>query len=104
MSSGKLSEVKDRVVAILPEPQRHGLKHLTAEEAIGKFLWTDLYKLISKEWGLFSKVFGDREHFLRNCEIINDRFDAHAKPADAADFALYRRSLQYVEDRLARLQ
>jgi hypothetical protein len=104
MTNGKLAEVKDRVVTILEDRQRQGLKHLTAEEAIGKFLWTDLYKLISKEWSLFSKVFGDHEQFLRNCEIINDRFDAHAKPADAADFALYRRSLQYVEDRLAKLQ
>jgi hypothetical protein len=104
MTNEKLSEVKDRVVAVLEEARRQGLKHLTAEEAIKKFLWTDLYKLILKEWNLFSKVFGDREHFLRNCEIINDRFDAHAKPADAADFALYRRSLQYVEDRLAKLQ
>lgn len=104
MSTGRLTEMKDRIIAILPENQRQNLKHLTAEETIGKFLWTDLYKLVSKEWNLFSKVFGDRELFLRNCEIINDRFDAHAKPADAADFALYRRSLQYIEDRLAKLQ
>ncbi len=104
MSTDRLYEVKDRVMSVLPESQRQGFKHLTAEEAIGKFLWTDLYKLIAKEWELFSKVFGDREQFLRNCEIINDRFDAHAKAADAADFALYRRSLLYIEDRIAKLQ
>jgi hypothetical protein len=104
MSSGRLTQLKDRVIAILPDNQRNSIKHLTAEEAIGRFLWTDLYKLVAKEWDLFSKVLGDREQFLRNCEIINDRFDAHAKPADAADFALHRRSLQYIEDKLAKLQ
>jgi hypothetical protein len=104
MNTGRLPEVKDRVSAILPDSRRQAFKHLTAEEVIGKFLWTDLYKLVSSEWNLFSKVFGDRDQFLRNCEIINDRFDAHAKPADAADFALYRRSLLYIEDRIAKLQ
>jgi hypothetical protein len=80
------------------------MKHLTADEVIGRFTWTDLVKLVVKEWMLFNRLFGDQVQFRQNCELINDRFDAHAKPADAADFALYRRALSYIEERLARIQ
>lgn len=104
LTSGKTFDVKERALSILPEGQRVALKHLSAEDVIGRFLWTDLFKLVSKEWHLFSKLLGDKEQFLRNCEIINDRFDAHAKQADQADFALYRRSLTFLEDRLAKVQ
>ena len=104
LTSGKASDTKERVLAILPENQRTTLKHLSAEDVVARFLWTDLYKLVVKEWNLFSKLLGDKEMFLRNCEIINDRFDAHAKHADSADFALYRRSLSFIEDRLAKVQ
>jgi hypothetical protein len=104
LSSAKSTDLRERVLAIVPENQRQALLHLTAEEAMNRFLWTDLVKLIAKEWSLFSKLLGDKEQFQRNCEVINDRFDAHAKPADPADFALYRRALRHVEDRLAKLQ
>lgn len=104
VSSAKVTDIKERVLSILPEKQRAGLQHLSAEDIVGKFLWTDLTKLLAKEWRLFESLLGDRQQFLQNCEIINDRFDAHAKQADQADFALQRRSLTYVEDRLARIQ
>lgn len=104
MSLGKPSDTKERLLAVLQETQRGALRHLSAEEAIQKFLWTDLVKLASKEWNLFQKLLGDKDQFLRNCEIINDRFDAHAKAADRADFALYRRALSHIEDRLAKFQ
>lgn len=104
MSNGKLSELPNRIVNILPEKSRAQLAHLNSEQALNKFNWTDVVKLIAKEWQLFERLFGDKEQFLRNCDVINDRFDAHAKAADAADFALYRRSLTYIEDRLAKVQ
>jgi len=104
LTSGKASDAKDRVLSILQDNQRATLKHLSAEDVVARFLWTDLYKLVAKEWSVFSKLLGDKEIFLRNCEIINDRFDAHAKHADSADFALYRRSLSFIEDRLAKVQ
>lgn len=104
LSSGKPGEVKDRALSILPESQRESFKHLSAEEVFGRFLWTDLSKLVAKEWSLFSRLLGDKDRFISNCEVINDRFDAHAKRADAADFALYRRSLTYLEERIAKVQ
>lgn len=103
-SKGKASEAKGRVLSILPEPQRIKLNGFTAEDIISRFLWTDLYKLIIKEKEIFNKIIGDQAQFTRNCEIVNDRFDAHAKEADQADFALYRRSLKYLEDKIAEFQ
>ena len=104
ITTGKPTDVKDRALAVIQENQRESLRHLSAEEAMNRFLWTDIVKLVVKEWSLFQKLLGDKEQFLRNCELINDRFDAHAKPADHADFALYRRALSHLEDRLARFQ
>ncbi|MEM5277473.1 ATP-binding protein [Cupriavidus taiwanensis] len=104
MASGRLSDLLPRIVSILPEKQRAAMTHMTAEEVTNKFLWTDLIKLIGKEWALFEKIFGDKALFSQHCDVINDRFDAHAKPADSADFAMYRRSLRYVEDRIAKVQ
>jgi hypothetical protein len=104
LSAGKPGEAKERLLAILPETQRESFKHLSAEEVAARFLWTDLTKLVAKEWTLFSRLLGDKDAFLRHCDVINDRFDAHAKDADAADFALYRRSLTFLEERVAKIQ
>jgi hypothetical protein len=104
MTSGKPGAIKEKVLAIIPESQRESLRHLSAEEAINKFLWSNLTQLICKEWSLFQKMFGDKDQFIRNCDLINDRYDAHAKPSDAADFALYRRALVHLEDRIAKFQ
>lgn len=103
LAAGKNAEVRERIVSVLPENQRNALRHLSAEEAMLKFLWTDLVKLIVKEWVLFGRIFGDKAQFVQNSEIINDRYDAHAKDADSADFALYRRALSHLEVRMAKL-
>jgi len=104
MSSGSLPDLLQRIISIVPSKSREVLAHLTAEQAVSKFNWTDIVKLIGKEWVLFEKLFGDKDIFMKHCDVINDRYDAHAKDADSADFALYRRSLKYVEERLSKLQ
>ena len=104
MNSGKLPELQSRIASILTDQQRSQLAHLSADDTISKMNWTSLVKLVVKEWQIFQRLFGDREQFIRNCDVINDRYDAHAKNADPADFAMYRRSLAQIEDRLAKLQ
>lgn len=95
---------KDRILAVLPEKQRVSFSHMSADEIIQKYCWTDLVKLLStKEWQLFEKIIGDKNAFNLNASVINDRPDAHAKNVDAADFAMYRRSLKFMEDILAKL-
>lgn len=95
---------KDRILAVLPEKQRVSFSHMSADEIIQKYCWTDLVKLLStKEWQLFEKIIGDKNAFNLNASVINDRPDAHAKNVDAADFAMYRRSLKFMEAILAKL-
>ncbi len=104
LAAGKAASIKDRVLSALPGGARDTYRHLAVEEALSKFNWLDLVKLIAKEWRLFERLLGDRAQFTQNAELINDRFDAHAKKADAADFALYRRALVHIEDQLAKIQ
>jgi len=104
LTGGKQVDLRNRVTAIVSSKKNESLRHLTAEESMNRLLWTDLAQLISREWPLFERLFGDRERFQRACEVINERFDAHAKAADAADFALYRRALSQVEECVARIQ
>ncbi len=67
-------------------------------------MWLELIGIISKNWSVFEKIFGDKKAFEGNAELINDRPDAHAKEWDTADFALYRRSLTWFEERVTKLQ
>ncbi len=104
LRSSNPSSLLQRIISIVPCERRKELTNLTAENAISKLNWTDLIKLICKEWCIFEKIFGDKKDFISQCDVINDRPDAHAKDADYADFALYRKSLKYVEDRISKLQ
>ena len=92
----------DRIARILDEKRRLTLKHLSADEIIEKFMWTDLVKLVEKEWQLFQGLFGDLADFQQHSKLLNDRYDAHAKDADRLDMALYRKSLDYFEERMGR--
>ena len=84
--------VQERLLRVIPEQRRASLANNPSEKIIESFYWSDLVKLILKEWRLFDPVFSDKQSFERHCEIINDRPDAHAKKIDKADFAMYRRS------------
>ena len=59
---------------------------------------------MSKEWEIFKVIFGDKGEFQMHCGVVNDRPDCHAKEADAADIALMRRSLSWLEEKVGRLQ
>jgi hypothetical protein len=74
------------------------LKHLPADDLIEKLLWSELVRLVEKEWGLFSPIFNDLRLFKEHSTVVNDRPDTHAKDADGADLAHYRRSLRWLED------
>ncbi|AOY57305.1 ATP-binding protein [Desulfococcus multivorans] len=103
LNSGRQHEVKDRIIKVLSKTQQPEVQHLSAEEAMGKLTWKNLSELIAREWPLFERLFGDKSEFKKNADIINDRFDAHAKPADQADIALYRRSLSFIEERISKI-
>jgi hypothetical protein len=103
LANKKRGSTKDRLAAALPEARRLQVNQIAADDAIEKFNWLELTALIQKEWPLFAPIFGDRKQFDQHAEIINDRYDTHAKDADAMDLALYRRSLKWLTDRLTAL-
>lgn len=74
------------------------LQHLPADDLVEKLLWTELTRLIEKEWDIFSPIFNNLRLFKENSLVVNDRLDAHAKDADGAELAFYRRSLRWLED------
>ena len=90
----------DRILKIVEEKERKKYKDLNAEQIVEKFLWSDLMKLMLKEWILFEKVFIDKNEFTLNTSIINDRIDAHAKDAGLDDIALYKRAVNWFEEKL----
>lgn len=92
--------LNERLLKIVEENIRKNYKDLSGEQIIEKFLWTDLTKLITKEWGLFEKLFNDKNEFNLNSKIINERPDAHAKDYKVEDFALYKRSLNWFEEKI----
>lgn len=100
VAKGKKSA--DRMLLVIDTQKRGAISHLAADEMIEKFTWLDLTKLILKEWSLFERVFGDKALFENHAMLVNERPDAHAKHGDLADLALYRRSLQFFEDRIGR--
>lgn len=91
----------DKVLKSLAERQRTEYSSLSGDALLNKLFWKDLGAIITKHWPSFEKVIGDKTRFERTMEILNDRPDAHAKPIDAADVALYRRELIWLEERLA---
>ncbi len=98
-SRGTLS---DRLQRVIDEKRRSQVRHLGPEELMEKYTWLELVQLIEREWSLFSSVFGDKALFKQHCTIVNTRPDAHAKDADRADLANYRRSVAWLEDAVAR--
>jgi hypothetical protein len=91
----------DKVLKSLAERQRTELASLSGDALLNKLYWKELGAVIIKHWQSFEKVFGDKKRFELAMELLNDRPDAHAKPIDAADVALYRRELVWLEERLA---
>lgn len=91
---------KERILKRIEEKRRKQFENLLPEELMEKLLWPELSTIIEKEWSLFERIFGDKNQFTLNASLINDRFDAHAKSADLADIALYRRALTWFESHI----
>jgi hypothetical protein len=92
----------ERIQKAVEKSRLERLKHLPADDLIEKLLWSELVRLIEKNWELFTSIFNDLRLFKLHAEVINDRYDAHAKDADGADLAYYRKSLRWVEEAVQR--
>lgn len=90
-----------RVLAALPERRRVELRAFGADVLLNKLYWRDLDAIVERDWALFEKTLRDKKRFHSAMALLNDRPDAHAKDVDAADVALYRRELSWVEELVA---
>ncbi len=100
-ASGKGESWVVSVLSSLPERQRAELSSLSGDALLNRIYWKDLLVIVTKNWQSFEKIFGDKRRFSSAMELLNDRPDAHAKSVDAADIALYRRELSWLEEKLA---
>lgn len=94
---------KQLILGAIASDRRKALENYSVDVIAERLYWLELSSLVTKNWTLFEKIFGDRTRFSQAADIINDRPDAHAKEIDGATIALQKRELQWVEDRLARL-
>ncbi|MBS4713883.1 hypothetical protein [Aeromonas caviae] len=92
----------DRIQKCIEKNRLEKLRHLPPDDLIEKLLWSELTRLIEREWSVFSSIFHDLRLFKEHSELINERPDAHAKDADGADIAHYRRSLRWLEEAVQR--
>lgn len=91
-----------RIQKCIEKSRVEKLQHLPPDDLIEKLLWSELAKLIEKEWTLFNPIFNDLRIFKEHTLVVNERPDTHAKDADGADIALYRKSLRWLEDAVQR--
>lgn len=99
-TSGPSDSWTDKVLKSLPERQRAALAGLSGDALLSKIYWKEISIIIIKNWQSFEGSLGDKKRFESTMDLLNDRPDAHAKSIDAADVALYRRELTWLEDRL----
>jgi len=92
---------KERILKRIEEKRRKQIENLSSDELIEKLYWLDLCTIISKEWLLFESIFNDKNGFILNSDIINERPDAHAKTVDNIELALYRRALNWFDNCLS---
>lgn len=69
---------------------------------INNIYFSDLIKLLRKDWDLFQSFLGtNKEKLLRYLEIINElRSDTHAKPISDEEFQMFRISINHFETAL----
>lgn len=101
LSAGKGESWVEKVLKSLPEHQRNSLAALSGDALLNKLYWKELGAIIGKHWSAFESTIGDKKRFETAMDLVNDRPDTHAKPVDAADIALYRRELTWLEERLS---
>ena len=97
-SLAKNQSTAARILSVIDTKRHPQFAGMAADAILEKIMWPDLVRLVSKEWQLFDRIYADKSKFEKECDVINDRPDAHAKKFDQADFALYRRSLKFLED------
>lgn len=98
--STKESPWSEQVLSGISKERRASLSSLSSDQLMTKLFWKELGQIVVKLWDVFQTSIQDKKRFEQAIELLNDRFDAHAKDADAADLALQRRELGWLEERI----
>lgn len=97
------SAARSTVISILGEPRASRFSGLSYSDLFDAnkvdIYFSDLIKIISKEWNCFKNLFGsNKEDCLDNLKIINKlRNDAHAKDISDSEFQVFRLSAERIE-------
>ena len=97
---------KNIVLDIFGTPRKAKLSNLSFEELfdpnISEVYFSDLSKIISKEWEVFKNIFErSRQETFSSLDFINkSRVDAHAKTIDSEQFSYFRICMKNIEDDL----
>ena len=100
LATKKKGTTRERILVTVQPDRKKRMASLAPDDVVEQLLWAELTAVIIREWPIFGGVFADRKQFEQHTAIVNDRPDAHAKNADAADLAMYRRSLKWLSDRI----
>ncbi|MEG8052880.1 hypothetical protein QP185_05830 [Sphingomonas aerolata] len=103
LSTKGSASAKSALLSAIPQKRREELDPFNLETIAEKLFWIELVAVINKHWQLFERIFGDKTAFNENAGIVNDRPDAHAKHLEPSDVAMHRRSLHWLDERIARV-
>ncbi|GGK94995.1 hypothetical protein [Deinococcus radiotolerans] len=99
----KSQTTDDRIKSCLSQDRRKQLAAYSKEALMDKLYWIELKNIICKEWSIFEFIFSDQSKLKSAFETLNDRPYAHAKPLDIYSIALYRRELDWIEDKMSKI-
>ena len=100
LSNKNRGTVTDRILKAVNSEQRDKYRNLPPEQILDKFYWTELVKVIEKEWVVFEKMFNDKTLFTLHTTTVNDRFDTHAKDTTPMDINSYRKAIHWLEEKI----
>jgi len=100
LNNSQKGTVQQRLLNSISKERRGKLETKNPHDLMQSLYWLELRQVVGREWEIFGKLFNDKNAFELNSMIINERPDAHAKEIDAADLALHKRSLAWMEERI----
>ncbi len=88
------------VLEAVDKKRRSELDALDTRAITDKLHFLELTRIVTKNWAVFERLFGDKTHLETAVQTVNIRPDAHAKAADLADIARQRDALDWLESKI----
>jgi hypothetical protein len=100
---GKGPKLKSKILEVVDSTRKAKIEGKEIPDIMeNHVLFSDIIKLIDKNWSLFDKIFCDKTKFHLYAEFINThRIDAHTKSISGEDMATIRIAFQWFENSLS---